>query len=144
MAMKTLNSSSPPLAPRNTRQKEVVRAVLERSNRPLTAAEIHEEGRKAIPRLGLNTVYRLIQELVSQGSVLGVDYPGQPLRYEWATGRHVPHLLCRDCGKVFPIDAEVPDVPVSVPAGFSLEGQELILFATCLKKRCPHKATAQS
>lgn len=112
-----------------------------RAGRPLTALEVHTEGRKVIPRLGLNTVYRQLQELIDQSEVLKVDYPGQPLRFEWATGHHLPHLLCRDCGKVFPVFTQIPDVAVEVPEPFILEGQELILFGRCrLGPTCPHQA----
>lgn len=131
---------------RNTRQKEIVRGIFQSSSLPLTPTEVLTEGRKKIPNLGLNTVYRQIKELLDAKAILGVDYPGQPVRYEWATGQHRTHFVCRDCNKVIPIDIEIPDAEVSLPAPFVMEGQETILFGRCqnagdcsLGKDCPQR-----
>lgn len=113
---------------RQTRQRAAIHAALERAGRPLSPQELHALARESHPGLGLRTVYRQIREMVAAGELVGVDYPGQPLRYERVTGRHRAHFICRECERIFAFDQQVPDVPVEAPAQFEISGQETIFF----------------
>ena len=77
---------------RNTRQGEVILSVIRDSGRPLTPLEIHQLAILQIPRLGIATTYRHIKSLSESHQVVGVDYPGQPPRYEWADRQNGPCL----------------------------------------------------
>ena len=116
---------------RNTRQREAILAVLAGASRPLTPQEVFDAAVSLVPGLGLRTVYRHLRELEAAFRVVGIDYPGQPLRYEMAGGDHHPHFICRRCNRVFDLPVEIPDVPVVVPEGFRLEGQETIFYGIC-------------
>ena len=125
---------------RTTRQGASLRIVLRTAERPLTPAEIHERARKRIPNLGLATTYRHIHGLVKKGNLVGVDYPGQPTRYEWADGLQKVHFVCRSCEKLFAIqenlDFKDPDEP-PLPPGFKIQGGEWILYGLC--PACPQE-----
>jgi Fur family ferric uptake transcriptional regulator len=116
---------------RRTRQREAIEAVLRREQRPLTPPEIHLQAARRMPRLGLRTVYRQIRDLTAEGLVVGVDYPGQPLRYEWVRPGHHAHFICRSCAQVYDLEIEVPDVPVTPPPGFTVSGQETVFYGIC-------------
>ena len=77
---------------RNTRQGEVILSAIKSAGRPLTPLEIHELAVKKMPRLGIATTYRHLRTLSESNQVVGVDYPGQPPRYEWADGQDKVHL----------------------------------------------------
>jgi Fur family transcriptional regulator, ferric uptake regulator len=113
---------------RQTRQRVAIHEALEEAGRPLSPQELHSLAQTRLPGLGLRTVYRQIREMVAAGELVGVDYPGQPLRYERVTGRHVAHFICRQCERIFSFDQQVPDVPVTPPPTFEVKGQETIFF----------------
>jgi Fur family transcriptional regulator, ferric uptake regulator len=110
--------------------------VIRSAERPLAPAEIHELALELYPGLGLRTVYRHISDLVSTRQIAGVDYPGQPMRYEWVDHRGSrPHFICRGCQKVFDLPIEEPVVPYPVLDEFVVEGHEVVYFGHCRKCR---------
>lgn len=126
---------------RQTRQRDAILKAFESDPRPLSAAEVHELASSYFPKIGVRTVFRNIRELVHEGKLAGVDYPGQPLRYERVIDmRHKPHLICRHCRKVFDLDIEVPDIHVEPPKGFIIEGEEVVFYGRCADVAgCPNK-----
>lgn len=120
--------------PRRTRQGDAIDVILRTTERPLTPDEAHARASKILPRLGLATVYRRIRSLTEEGLLVGVDYPGQPARYEWVDGKQKLHFGCRSCDKLFALDEnngfEEPASP-SLPPGFEVQGGEWILYGVC-------------
>ena len=72
---------------RNTNQGNTILEVIKSANRPLTPLEIHQRASNNSPRIGIATTYRHLKSLTENSLVVGVDYPGQPPRYEWADGQ---------------------------------------------------------
>ena len=102
------------------------------SGRPLTPLEIHQLAIQEIPRLGIATTYRHLKTLSENNQVVGVDYPGQPPRYEWADGQDKVHFACRTCDKLFALEDTTEDEPpAKVPNGFKVKGFEVMLYGTC-------------
>lgn len=116
---------------RQTRQRAAIQHALKAAGRPLTPQELFDFAQTTLPSLGLRTVYRQVSELVEAGQLIPIHYPGQPVRYELPAGKHIAHFICRKCQKVFAWDLEVPDVQITPPEGFTLEGQETIFFGIC-------------
>ena len=85
-----------------------------------------------IPRLGIATTYRHIRKLTEEEQVVGVDYPGQPPRYEWADGKDKVHFSCRSCDKLFALEDTSEDTPpAKAPKGFKVQGFEVMLYGMC-------------
>lgn len=105
--------------------------VLERAERPLTRDEILSEGRRIVERLGPATVDRRIRELSESFQLVGVEFPGQPRRYELPAQSEHPHFVCRKCDRVFdlPIKMQLPEI--DPPSGFKISGGEIIYSGTC-------------
>ena len=119
---------------RNTKQGEVVLEVMRSAGRPLTPLEIHQRATQEIPRLGIATTYRHLKALAESNHVVGVDYPGQPPRYEWADGQDKVHFACRSCDKLFALEDTTEDTPpANAPEGFIVQGFEVMLYGTCPK-----------
>lgn len=117
---------------RQTRQRDAILRALREAGRPVTIVELHALARADVPRLGLRTVYRQVRDLVTEGVLVAVDYPGQPLRYEAVTtGVHRPHFICRQCEKVYVLNIEIPDLNPPEPPGFTIEGEEVVFYGIC-------------
>lgn len=116
---------------RQTRQRLAIEAVIRAENRPLTPPEIYRGARRLVPGIGLRTVYRQLKDMAGEGLVAGVDYPGQPLRYERTGAGHHAHFICHGCAKVYAWEMEVPDVEVEAPAGYLMTGQETVFYGYC-------------
>lgn len=127
---------------RRTRQRLAMEEVFRREGRPLTPSEVLEAARRIQPSIGQRTVYRQLSDMAGEGLIVGVDYPGQPLRYEWVSDAPHAHFICRHCDRVFDLEVEVPDVTIKAPAGFAITGQETVFYGTC--PQCAGTMTAES
>lgn len=116
---------------RNTRQKSAVKAVLDAADRPLTPQEILGGAQLDVPGLGIATVYRVLRGLLEEGEASAVELPGQAPRYEMAHRGHHHHFQCRACDKVFEVSGCPGDLSRLAPAGFQLDGHEVVLYGRC-------------
>jgi len=115
----------------NTQQREVILSVLKEAARPLTREEILSLGRQQIPRLGSATVNRAIREMAAAFQVIGVEFPGQPRRYELPAESEHPHFICRRCDRVFDLPVAMQLPQVHAPKGFVVTGGEIVYAGTC-------------
>ena len=115
----------------NTQQRKVIVSVLKESGRPLARKEILALGRQKLPSLGAATVNRAIRKMTEHFEIIGIQYPGQPLRYELpAAGEH-PHFICRKCDQVFDLPVPMQLPPINAPEGFAITGGEIFYSGTC-------------
>lgn len=113
---------------------------LKAADRPLSIEEILEEAKKILPRIGKRTVYRNVRELVLAGELVGIDYAGQPTRYEQVTGKNRPHFICRRCERAFYLDEEARIPDLETKATFRIEWAEVILYGVCRRTDCRNRA----
>jgi Fur family transcriptional regulator, ferric uptake regulator len=84
-----------------------------------------------VPQIGFATVNRHIRALAAEGRLVGVDYPGQPIRYELPSPAEHLHFICRRCGRVFDWKVPIPEVVLEPPPGFSITGHEVVFYGRC-------------
>jgi len=114
-----------------TKQRNAILEVLREAKRPLTREEIVSLTRKKVPRLGAATVDRAIKKFSETFNLVGVDFPGQPRRYELpADGEH-PHFICRQCNRVFDLEGVMQLPPLQAPKGYTVLGGEVIYSGIC-------------
>jgi Fur family transcriptional regulator, ferric uptake regulator len=118
---------------RNTRQRDAIREVFTTANQPLSPFEVLVAGRRVLKGLGIATVYRTINSLVDSGWLNAVELPGDAPRYERSGSGHHHHFQCRGCSGVFEIRGCPGDLKSLTPAGFLLEGHEVVLYGRCGK-----------
>lgn len=84
---------------RKTRQLEQVFKALQGDHTHPFAHEIYRRVQKALPRIGLATVYRSLHSLVEEGKIRTLILGAQVARYDPETSEH-DHFVCERCGRV--------------------------------------------
>ena len=144
---------------RVTRQRKAVVDALARSGQALSPQDLLEHARSSVPTLNLSTVYRQLKGLEDAGTILRVDLPGQPSRFEMAArtdsaarpkglraraepavadvplklvdAHHHHHFHCVQCDRVYPIHACPGPMHHLAPPGFEVQRHDLTLRGRC-------------
>ncbi len=125
------SSQERPRAKRRTRQRSVIQRVLLEANRPLSPHDILAAAQPTVPGLGIATVYRAIHTMITEGTLIVVEMPGEASRYETAGKEHHHHFQCRECDYIFDIRGCPPGLQMLVPKGFRLKDHQLVLYGVC-------------
>jgi Fur family ferric uptake transcriptional regulator len=102
----------------------------------LTAQEIFDQLREAGRRVGIASVYRVLDLLTSEGVVQRIDLGSGISRYEpiHSGGDHHHHLVCDTCGKVEAFEdpkLERALVGVEAASGYVVAGHDVVLHGAC-------------
>lgn len=128
----------PASKPRQTKQREIILALLRAAGQALSAEQLWEKAREELPSLALTTVYRNLDRLLEQRLITTVMLPdGAAARYLPA-GVHRHHLVCMGCEKT----VDLPHCPLeSVEAeleektGFTIARHSLEIYGYCAQCR---------
>jgi Fur family ferric uptake transcriptional regulator len=116
---------------RNTRQKTTIRTVFEAADRPMTVEDVLEVAGREIEGLGIATVYRAVNALLSEGWLDAVEIPGEPVRYERTGKEHHHHFRCERCERIFDVEGCVTNIKDLVPPSFRLRDHVVTLYGLC-------------
>jgi len=116
---------------RATKQRTAIRDAFTDASRPLGPGEVHEIAKQQVPRLGMATVYRALNELVAEGELRTVDLPGRVSRYEKADLGHHHHFHCTDCDRVYDLEGCMLKSDLELPEGFKVDHHDITLSGTC-------------
>jgi Fur family transcriptional regulator, ferric uptake regulator len=116
---------------RDTQQRRAIRAALEGADRPLSPKEVLTASKRRVGSLGMATVYRNLNAMVEEGSLVEVELPGESARFELAGKRHHHHFVCEVCNRAFEVHACPGNMSGLTPEGFSLTRHEVVLYGSC-------------
>ncbi|WFE41772.1 transcriptional repressor [Micromonospora sp. WMMD998] len=121
-------------APRTTRQRSAVSALLDEVEGFHSAQDLHAMLRRRGDRIGLTTVYRTLQALADANEIDVMRPPGGEHLYRRCSGGHHHHLVCRGCGRT--VEVAGPAVEkwadrISAEHGFTEVSHTLEIFGTC-------------
>ncbi|SDE99359.1 Fur family transcriptional regulator, ferric uptake regulator [Blastococcus aurantiacus] len=97
------------------------------------------------PTLSPQTVYGVLDALVSVGLARRIEPAGAPALFELRVGDNHHHLVCRSCGVVADVDCAVGAAPCLSPsdaAGFVVDEAEVVFWGLC--RACQQPAAAES
>ena len=121
-------------APRQTRQRTAVSALMDDLAEFRSAQEIHDLLKARGEQVGLTTVYRSLQSLAATGDVDFLITDEGETVYRRCGTQHHHHLVCRDCGAT--VEVSGPAVErwadaVAAGHGFSEVSHTLEMFGRC-------------
>lgn len=82
-----------------TKQKLLIKRIIESASGHLTADEIYHLAKKEMPNIALGTVYRNLGKLCEANEIGLISVSGQPDHYDKSTLAH-GHLICGGCGRI--------------------------------------------
>jgi len=118
---------------RDTRQREAILGILQRSTSHPTADAIYEEAKKVIPNISKGTVYRNLKVLHEMGLISELNLNGTVSRFEGSQNNHY-HFRCKRCGRVFDVGGPVHkelDEEVAKKTGFKVSYHQLEFRGLC-------------
>ncbi|HYE06088.1 MAG TPA: transcriptional repressor [Planctomycetota bacterium] len=116
---------------RDTAQRRAIKQAFADAGRPLGPQEVLAAAAAELAGLGIATVYRTIKGLLAEGWLSEVQIPGDASRYEMAGLTHHHHFACRSCQRVFDIPGCAHHLEARLPAGFTVEAHDVMLYGTC-------------
>lgn len=93
---------------RKTIQRSIVHKTVQELDHP-NAESVYQKITQEYPDMGLSTVYRNINILVEEGSLLRLAVPGQADRYDGQVTPHY-HFLCDVCHRIYDVYNDDYDV----------------------------------
>ncbi len=117
-----------------THARLAVCRVLAETVEHLKVAEVHRRARRIDGRIGLASVYRIMDVLERLSLVKHVHMDHRHRHYATATDGHCHHLVCRTCGMVVEFSDCQADAMIRVLARrtkFRIDGHCMDFFGQC-------------
>ncbi len=119
-----------------TPQREAILEVLiNNQDKHLTAEEVLNEARKEMPNIGIATVYRTLDNLVSMDILDKNMFEGERYRYELSNADNQPHhhIICLKCNSIVEVEEDLlHNMEAQLEAkGFKIIDRELKFFGYC-------------
>jgi Fe2+ or Zn2+ uptake regulation protein len=113
-----------------TPQRKLIIEILRNTKSHPDALWIYQNATKEMPRMGLGTVYRTLDQLERDGEIRRIDFKGIA-HYDANTKVH-PHLLCSKCGKIVDVSDEYKlDMKDFDLKGFKVESINIDIIGIC-------------
>lgn len=117
-----------------TRQRATVFQYLSGVNHHPTAEQVYFAVKKELPKIGLATVYKNLEALVTCGAASKLAYGDGPARYDIRTDHHY-HSRCLRCGRITDLEASSDETgwaeKIERPKGFKVEEYRLEIIGIC-------------
>jgi Fur family ferric uptake transcriptional regulator len=116
--------------------RDEVIAFLERQDCCVSAQELFDGLRRDGKKVGIASVYRVLEQLADLGLVHRVDLGGGVSRFEPALpgGEHHHHIVCDGCGRVETFDDPALERTLETVAGshgYVLAQHDVVLHGSC-------------
>jgi Fe2+ or Zn2+ uptake regulation protein len=120
---------------RVTPQRLVIQQTLVELGRHVSAEQLLEAVGERLPNVSLPTIYSALEALGEAGLVRRVPAGRGRALYDARPAEH-HHLVCRRCGAVEDLEADVslePALRLATKQGFAADGAEVVVHGLCAK-----------
>jgi Fe2+ or Zn2+ uptake regulation protein len=116
-----------------TAQRQCIFRALEGDVTHPSAERVYEKVRTEMPNVSLKTVYQTLNDLTELGEISSLDLGTGSARFDPNVESTHHHLVCRSCGKVRDIEADVTGlrVPAGADLGFEVSSAEVVFRGHC-------------
>src|ERR1700689_1988160 len=116
-----------------TAQRQCIFRALEGDVSHPSAERVHEKVRREMPNVSLRTVYQTLNDLAELGQISALDLGTGAARFDPNTESSHHHVVCRSCGKVRDVVADLPGlhVPPGSTPGFEVLSAEVVFRGLC-------------
>ena len=118
---------------RNTIQRDIILDTVSRMKGHLTADQILERVQQIHPRISKATVYRNLNQMAEEGTLLRLKFSSGPDYYDYRTEEH-GHGICTVCGGVFDLEVSPEEDwagRIRESHGFRVTGAQLVFEGVC-------------
>lgn len=120
---------------RNGGARRAVIETLAEQDCCLTAQELFDELRASERRVGIASVYRILELLTAEGAVQRIELGSRTARYEPISPQgHHHHLVCDSCGKVEAFEDSQLELAISrveKQSGYAVAAHDVVLHGAC-------------
>ena len=120
---------------RNTVQRQIILAGLQKLNTHPTIEEVYTEVQKEHSAISKTTVYRNLRQLANDGIIRQVLLPDGLERYDRFTSQH-HHFSCIKCGRILDVEIDyLADIDGAIREkyGYMVDKHDVVFSGTCLK-----------
>ena len=116
-----------------TAQRQCIFRALEGDVTHPSAERVHQRVRREMPNVSLKTVYQTLNDLAELGAISVLDIGTGSARFDPNVEHAHHHLVCRSCGKVRDVAADLPGLTVSAQGaqGFVVDSAEVVFRGLC-------------
>ena len=118
---------------KHSRQRELVLQTVRENRVHPTAEQVYSILREKEPNISLATVYRNLQFLADNGSLLKLSVAGTPDRFDGDVASHC-HIVCERCSRLTDIASSydsISDEHVAKQSGYRIKGHSLMFYGIC-------------
>ncbi len=120
---------------RLTQEREVILGLFASAGTMLTPGQLYELARAKNIKIGLTTVYRLLEALTKVGVATPFLLDGD-IFYAFCGGGHHHHFVCLSCHRI--LDLQGCPSFTGIPENYQIEDHRADLFGTCPSCRNTH------
>ncbi|MGF6376802.1 Fur family peroxide stress response transcriptional regulator [Clostridiales Family XIII bacterium PM5-7] len=123
---------------KNSKQRSLILNIVRENPVHPTAEWIYGQACKEMPSIGIATVYRNLNALVTLGEIEKIHIADGIDRFDGNTKEHY-HLKCTSCGKLQDLDADsdaLDNLHRTVGTTFAIDDSNIRLNTTLLKGVC--------
>ncbi len=88
---------------RNTIQKQIVYDNIKNRYDHPTANDIYDDLKEQNLKIGLTTIYRILNDLALEGKVNKIITSDKTYHFDYNRDNHI-HFICKKCGHIYDVD----------------------------------------
>jgi len=120
---------------KNTKQRNSVLNILEKTTQPLTADQIYVALINEKTAINLSTIYRVLNTLAEKNLIIkSSSVSDNKALFELNSLEHKHHLVCVECKKIIMVDEcpfEEYEKKLKEKMGFTILGHKLEIYGIC-------------